>query len=110
MSLRHSGLELPLGCRVRWLRRSLRRAALRSTQQKFSYPQSLNRFMENQTKREQQRAVLVELLGVVNSKEEFESIEAELARLDAEESAGDGGAQPWGLVAAAMGAVPGGIA
>jgi hypothetical protein len=40
--------------------------------------------MENQTKRELERALLLKLRDTVNSKEEFEWVETELARLDAE--------------------------
>ena len=45
--------------------------------------------MENQTKREVERALLLKLRGTVNYKEEYDWVLAELAALDAEERAAD---------------------
>jgi hypothetical protein len=44
--------------------------------------------MENQTKRELERALLLKLREAVNSKEEYEWVEAELALLDSPQAGG----------------------
>ena len=56
-----------------------------SRRQKFSYPPPLGRFMENKTYRETERALLLNLREAVNSREEFDYLDAELARLAAQD-------------------------
>jgi hypothetical protein len=56
-------------------------AELRSIRQKYSYPLAPGRFMENKTNHETERALLLKLREAVNSQEEFEYIEVQLATL-----------------------------
>lgn len=55
---------------------------------KHIVPTFLGRSMENQTKRELERALLLKLREAVNSKEEYEWVEAELALLDSPQAGG----------------------
>jgi hypothetical protein len=58
--------------------------------------------MENQTKRELERGLLLKLRDEVNGQAEFEYVEAELARLDAEGTGAGGKPQPPETVAEAV--------
>ena len=74
----------------------------RSRRQKFSYPLPRGRFMENKTLREQERALLLKLREAVNSQEEFDYVEAELARLNPEEATAGSSGHPISTVADAV--------
>lgn len=60
-------------------------AAPLSRRQNFIYPPPPGRGMENQPNRETERALLFILREAVNSQEEFEYVNAELARLETQE-------------------------